>query len=382
MLISRADRGLLANWWFTVDRVLLMTVLILMALGVLFSMAASPPVAARLGLPDFHFFNRQLVYVVPGLVVLFAASLLDLRSARRVSLVIFVVGLALMVAAIMVGPEIKGAHRWIGVGPIALQPSEFVKPAFVVMAAWFLAEGDRTPGMPGLVIAWLTFLAFAGVLVRQPDFGQTGLVSLVFLTMLLIRGISWPSLAGLGGTGLALAFLTYEMVPYVRSRVAGFINPDKGDNFQVKTALEAFGNGGLLGTGPGGGVAKQILPDAHTDFVAGSHRRGVRLPRTDGAARPHRLGGDPRAAAGPARSRRLRGAGHGRACHHVRPAGIDQSRGEHGARPRQGHDAAVHLLWRFIARRDSLRHGTGAGDEPAPSRGGAAGGHGCNDGVR
>ena len=85
--------------------------------------------------------------------------------------------------------------------------------------------------------------------------------------MLLIRGISWPSLAGLGGTGLALAFLTYEMVPYVRSRVAGFINPDKGDNFQVKTALEAFGNGGLLGTGPGGGVAKQILPDAHTDFV-------------------------------------------------------------------------------------------------------------------
>jgi len=104
-------------------------------------------------------------------------------------------------------------------------------------------------------------------LVRQPDFGQTGLVSLVFLAMLLIRGISWPSLAGLGGTGVGLAFLAYETVPYVRSRVAGFINPDKGDNFQVKTAMEAFGNGGLLGTGPGGGVAKQILPDAHTDFV-------------------------------------------------------------------------------------------------------------------
>ncbi len=267
MLISRADRGLLANWWFTVDRVLLMTVLLLMALGALFSMAASPPVAARLGLPDFHFFNRQLVYLVPSLMVLFATSLLDLRSARRVSLVIFILGLGLMLAAIMIGPEIKGAHRWIGIGPIALQPSEFVKPAFVVMAAWFLAEGDRTPGMPGLAVAWLLFLAFAGLLVRQPDFGQTGLVSLVFLAMLLIRGISWPSLAGLGGTGVGLAFLAYETVPYVRSRVAGFINPDKGDNFQVKTAMEAFGNGGLLGTGPGGGVAKQILPDAHTDFV-------------------------------------------------------------------------------------------------------------------
>jgi cell division protein FtsW len=267
MLISRADRGLLANWWFTVDRVLLMTVLLLMALGVLFSMAASPPVAARLGLPDFHFFNRQLAYVVPSLVVLFATSLLDLRSTRRVSLVIYILGLGLMVAAIMVGPEIKGAHRWIGIGPINLQPSELVKPAFVVMAAWFLAEGDRSPGMPGLVIAWLLFLGFAALLVKQPDFGQTGLVSLVFLAMLLLRGISWPSLASLGGAGLALAFVAYETVPYVRSRVAGFINPDKGDNFQIKTAMEAFENGGLLGTGPGGGIAKQILPDAHTDFV-------------------------------------------------------------------------------------------------------------------
>ena len=260
MLISRADRGLLANWWFTVDRILLMTVLLLMALGVLFSMAASPPVAARLGLPDFHFFNRQLAYLVPSLVVLFATSLLDLRSTCRVSLVIYVLGLGLMVAAILVGPEIKGAHRWIGIGPINLQPSELVKPAFVVMAAWFLAEGDRSPGMPGLVIAWLLFLGFAALLVKQPDFGQTGLVSLVFLAMLLLRGISWPSLASLGGAGLALAFVAYETVPYVHSRIAGFINPDKGDNFQIKTAMEAFENGGLLGTGPGGGVAKQISP--------------------------------------------------------------------------------------------------------------------------
>ena len=106
------------------------------------------------------------------------------------------------------------------------------------------------------------------LLVRQPDFGQTALVSLVFIAMLLIYGISWPWLAGLGGTGAALAFLDLQTVPYVRSRVAGFFNPDKGDNFQVDTALEAFGNGGLLGAGPGGGVAKQILPDAHTDFVS------------------------------------------------------------------------------------------------------------------
>ena len=154
MLISRSDRGLIANWWFTVDRLLLSAVCVLIAAGVLFSMAASPPVAARLGLDHFHFFDRQLLYVFPALAVMTATSMLDLKTARRLCLAIFAAGIALMVAAILTGPEIKGAHRWIDIGPINLQPSEIVKPAFVVMVAWFLAEAARRPDTPGLAIAW------------------------------------------------------------------------------------------------------------------------------------------------------------------------------------------------------------------------------------
>ena len=201
--------------------------------------------------------------------------------------------------------------------------------------------------------------------------------------MLLIRGISWPSLAGLGGTGLALAFLTYEMIPHVRSRVDRLHQSRQGRHFPGRRPRwRPSSNGGLLGTGPGGGVAKQILPDAHTDFVPAVIGEefgflalmvllGLIVSVVIRVLQRAQREADPFAALAMAGLATMFGL----------QASINLG-GEHGARPRQGHDAAVHLLWRFIARRDSLRHGTGAGDEPAPSRGGAAGGHGCNDGVR
>ena len=267
MLISRADKGLIADWWFTVDRVLLGCVLVLMAAGVLFSMAASPPVAARIGLDHFHFFTRQLVYLFPAVIVLLAASMLTIQTARRLALLVFVAGLGAMVAAILWGPEIKGAHRWLDLGPLNVQPSEFVKPAFAVCVAWFLAEGTRRPDMPGLWIGFGLFSLFAGLLVLQPDFGQLVLVSAVFGTLLLVYGISWFWIFGLGGVGVAGAAMAYFTFPHVASRVNRFLNPEDHDTFQVDVATQAFHNGGLMGTGPGGGSAKHILPDAHTDFI-------------------------------------------------------------------------------------------------------------------
>ena len=267
MLISRADKGLIADWWFTVDRVILGCVLMLMAAGVLFSMAASPPVAARIGLDHFHFFTRQLVYLFPAAIVLLAASMLTIPTARRLALLVFVGGLGAMVAAILWGPEIKGAHRWLDLGPLNVQPSEFVKPAFAVCVAWFLAEGTRRPDMPGLWIAFGLFSLFAGLLVLQPDFGQLVLVSAVFGTLLLVYGISWFWIFGLGGLGAAGAAMAYFTFPHVASRVNRFLNPEDHDTFQVDMATQAFHNGGLMGTGPGGGSAKHILPDAHTDFI-------------------------------------------------------------------------------------------------------------------
>ncbi|HHI81891.1 MAG TPA: cell division protein FtsW, partial [Rhizobiales bacterium] len=184
-----------------------------------------------------------------------------------VSLWAFAGSLALMAAAILFGPEIKGAHRWLDLGPVNLQPSELAKPAFIVAAAWFLAEGRRKPDIPGQLFAWGSFALFAGLLVVQPDFGQTALVCMVWAVMLLVYGIRWRYVFGLAGMGMAGAVAAYEMIPHVASRVDRFLSPGKGDTFQVDTAMRAFENGGLWGTGPGGGAAKLSLPDAHTDFI-------------------------------------------------------------------------------------------------------------------
>jgi cell division protein FtsW len=267
MLVSRSDRGALARWWFTVDRPLLSAVLLLMAVGVLVSMAASPPVAERIGLDRLHFFKSQLFYLVLSVIVLLIISFLEVVWARRLAFGLMAGALLLMVAALFFGPEIKGAHRWINIGPVGVQPSELAKPAFMVLAAWLLAEHTRKPEMPGNYMAYGLFGVFVGLLILQPDFGQTALVVASFGAMLLIYGIPWifvMGLAALAVTGVAMA---YTLVPHVASRIDRFLNPENGDTFQVDTAIRAFHNGGLLGAGPGGGQAKQVLPDAHTDFA-------------------------------------------------------------------------------------------------------------------
>ncbi len=267
MLISRSDRGALARWWFTVDRALLSGALLLMAAGVLISMAASPPVASRIGLDPYHFIKSQLFYLGIAVCVLFAFSFLDRIWVRRFAIAGFVGSLLLMLLAQKFGPEIKGAHRWINIGPISLQPSEFAKPCFVVVAAWLFAERVRLPDMPAHFMAYGCYALFLMLLVLQPDFGQAALVTLTFGVMLLIYGVRWSVIFGLAGGAAGLGALSYFSVSHVRSRVDRFLNPDKGDTFQVDTSMEAFHNGGLLGTGPGGGTAKLVLPDGHTDFA-------------------------------------------------------------------------------------------------------------------
>ena len=267
MLISRSDRGLLASWWYTVDRALLSAVLLLMGMGLLALMAASPPVAERLGRDTFHFLNQQLLFLAVAIAVMFTVSFFNVRWIRRCALLTYVVGLLLMLAALKYGPEIKGAHRWIDVGPLRLQPSEFVKPAATILAAWLLGEWVRRPDMPGLWGALGIYAIFAAMLLSEPDLGQTILISLVFGTVLLVAGIAWIWVLGIIGIGAGGLFLAYMSLPHVASRIDRFLNPDAGDSFQVDKALEAFQNGGFAGTGPGAGMAKHVLPDAHTDFI-------------------------------------------------------------------------------------------------------------------
>jgi cell division protein FtsW len=266
-MVSRAERSAFGDWWWTVDRLLLAALAILMLSGLVFLMAGGPPVAERLGLSTFHFVNRQVLFLLPALAIMIPVSFLSLRHIRRLALLVYVAGMALVLLAFQYGPEIKGAHRWISIGPLGIQPSEFVKPAFVVIAAWAFSEGARRKDMPGALLALLILPATIVPLILQPDFGQTMLVTIVWCGLFFVAGLHWFWVMGLGGAGLLGIGAAYEFLPHVRARIERFMDKSSGDTFQVDTATESFARGGWLGRGPGEGTVKRILPDAHTDFI-------------------------------------------------------------------------------------------------------------------
>jgi cell division protein FtsW len=266
-MVSRVERTPFAAWWWTVDRLTLAALIVLMLGGIVLSLAASPPVAARLGLEPFYFVNRHILFLIPTLLLLLATSLLSPRSIRRVALVVFIVSLGLIAATLMFGAEVKGARRWIVIFGVNIQPSEFLKPAFVILIAWLFGESARRPEMPANTAALALLLTAVGALVLQPDFGQTMLIMLVWGTLFFLAGMRMVWVAGLGATaaiGLAGAYAT---VPHVARRIQRFMDPASGDTFNVDQALESFVRGGWFGRGPGEGTVKRILPEAHTDFV-------------------------------------------------------------------------------------------------------------------
>jgi cell division protein FtsW len=266
-MTSRAEPTLLGNWWWTVDRTLLFSVFGLMVFGVVLLMAGGPPVAERLGLATFHFVNRQAMFLVPAVLILVTISFLPPRWIRRIALLIFCGALGGVLAALVVGAEIKGAQRWLHIGPLTVQPSEFLKPAFVILVAWAFSESVRRPDVPGTALALLLLPITIVPLILQPDFGQTMLITLVWAGLFFIAGLHWFWVMGLGGAGLVGIVAAYEFVPHVRERIERFMDKSSGDSFQIDTALESFSAGGILGKGPGEGSVKRILPDAHTDFI-------------------------------------------------------------------------------------------------------------------
>jgi cell division protein FtsW len=266
-MISRAQRTLFGEWWWTVDRLLLGALVALALIGFVLLLAASPPVAIRLGVDPFHFVNRQALHLVPALAVLVGASMLAPRHVRRAAMIVFAVSLVLVFATLAFGSEIKGARRWIGLFGLSLQPSEFLKPAFVVLVAWAFAESARRPEMPTTAIAVTLLMISVAPLLFQPDFGQTVLIVLVWCALFFLSGIGWIWVAALGSAGLAGLFAAYQFIPHVATRIERFMDPASGDTFQIDTALESFARGGWLGRGPGEGTVKRILPDGHADFV-------------------------------------------------------------------------------------------------------------------
>lgn len=264
---SRADTSVLGIWWWTVDRWLLAAIILLMGIGALLVMSASPPVADRINVDSFHFVTRQFIFLGMATICMFAISLLPLKWVRRLASFMFLGVIFLLVITPFVGSEIKGAVRWIYIGGINLQPSEFLKPAFAVVIAWMFAEGRLNPNFPGYIVSSLILALCIFLLMIQPDFGQTVVIASIWSVQIFLAGlpIILVFCLGLGAVGLAVS--AYLILPHVQSRVDRFLDPASGDNYQIERSMEAFMNGGIMGRGPGEGWVKNSIPDAHSDFI-------------------------------------------------------------------------------------------------------------------
>ena len=368
-MASRAQPTPFSEWWWTVDRPTLAALGALMLAGIILCLAASPPVAARIGLDPFHFVNRQIFFLIPACAVMIATSFLSPHDIRKVALLVFVVSIVLMAATPHFGAEIKGARRWLVILGVNIQPSEFMKPAFVVLIAWLFGETSTRPEMPANSIALALLLIVVALLVAQPDFGQTMLVSLVWGALFYMAGMRLIWVIGLAATasvGLTVAFFT---VPHVAQRINRFLDPASGDTFNIDIATESFLRGGWFGRGPGEGTIKRILPEGHTDFVfaVAGEEFGVVLCLILVALFAfiviralHQ---------GDAHRRSVRALCRRWTCDTVRAAIDHQYGGQPASDAGQGNDIAVRVLWRLVADLARLRHGhAGGADARAAAR--------------
>ncbi|MDE3059860.1 MAG: putative lipid II flippase FtsW [Pseudomonadota bacterium] len=267
MRLDRTDTSFFGRWWWTVDRLNLFALLLLIALGSILVAAGSPPVAKRLDLPAFYFVHRHEAFLAIGLVVMLAVSLLPPVAIRRLSVIGFSASIALMALVPFIGVQTKGAHRWIDLLGISIQPSEFMKPCFAVVMAWVCAENQRRIDFPGYRLAVGLYLLAVALLVIQPDIGMTLTVTAMWAIQLFLAGLPFVwvfIMIGLTGAGV---FGAYHIFPHVAKRINNFLDPAAGDNYQIARSLEAFKSGGWLGRGPGEGEVKQFIPDSHTDFI-------------------------------------------------------------------------------------------------------------------
>jgi cell division protein FtsW len=264
--MNRADRSSFATWWWTVDRIALLAMLALIAIGLMLAFAASPAATGGPITPgDFRYAAKQIAFAVIAAFIVGSASLLSLQQLKLVAAVVFALALIGSALVLFTGSEVLGAKRWIDLGWMTLQPSEFLKPGFAVLGAAILV--DRAPmKLPKPVITLLLIAPALLILMLQPDVGQTALLLALWGALLFFTGVSLVWMGALAGGAVGLGGLAYLLFPHVRHRIAQYFNPtDIG--YQAGLALKAFAHGRLLGVGPGAGTIKYRIPDAHSDFI-------------------------------------------------------------------------------------------------------------------
>jgi cell division protein FtsW len=266
---SRNDQSPIAKWFWTVDRGLLAAALTLVALGVSLSFASSPAaILADQSISDpFHYSWRMIVWAAGGTVMMLLASLLSPRGVRRIALLALLGAIVVMAALPFIGNEVKGAARWVNLGPFSLQPSEFAKPSLIVCAAWMFSEAQKGQGVPGVSIAFGAWALTVGLLLIQPDIGQTLLITTTFMAVFFMAGVPLKWVAALAAAGMAGVVGLYFAFSHMRDRLSRFLSPETTDTHQIDRASEAIRAGGLVGRGVGEGVMKRSVPDLHTDFI-------------------------------------------------------------------------------------------------------------------
>jgi cell division protein FtsW len=264
---ERSNTGMLGQWWWTIDRVSLILFLTIIAIGVVLVTTASGPVAVRLNLPQGYFATRQLTLIPVGLALMLGVSMLSPTWIRRLGIILFFAALFLLLLTLFKGEEVKGARRWIRLAGFSLQASEFIKPSLAILSAWFFSLQQRNPQFPGQLLATTAFAITALLLIMEPDFGMVMMVLGIWGIQYFLNGLrlGWI-LLGLVGLVLAVV-LAYFTLPHVASRIDRFSNSTTGDHYQVERSLDAFAQGSLFGRGPGEGRVKEVLPDAHADFI-------------------------------------------------------------------------------------------------------------------
>ncbi len=268
---SRGDRSRLGRWFWTIDKLLLTFVFALIGCGIIAVAAASPAAAQRLSgaafrYGDLYFLKRQIMWVMAGVPIMLLVSMLPVTWAKRAALLGTLVFFACLALVPAIGAGANGATRWIQLPGFQFQPSEFLKPVFVISTAWLLALRFDDRSLPTMQISFVLLCAVCGLLILQPDFGQTALFLAVWLVQAVLAGMSlWVLgvMAGLGTVGIGVAYLT---VPHVADRIDKFLTGG-GDTYQIDKALDCFRAGGFFGVGPGEGQMKFRLPEPHTDYI-------------------------------------------------------------------------------------------------------------------
>jgi cell division protein FtsW len=265
---ARTDRSAIARWWWTVDKAMLACIIILMVIGMALVTSASPSVATRIGVDHSHFIMRHIIFLIPAFLIMVSVSVLDHLWIRRLGTIMFLGTIFLMMLIPFIGPDIKGAQRWINLGGFSLQPSEFIKPAFAIMTAWLISHQKQKPEFKGNLFCGLTYALVLFLLLGQPDFGMTVVITFMFASQIFIAGLPLRYMFMMALLALIGVICVYYSFDHVQARMDKFLNPHgTADTYQVDRSMEAFANGGFFGTGPGQGTVKNTIPDVHADFI-------------------------------------------------------------------------------------------------------------------